>query len=165
MSRQGTKDVGLSRKRGIALLIALGAIVIVGALMVSMFYGASLRGRIGSAIEVRTRAMLAADFGESEALLAVSVPAMDSLGIGASTAPQVRDAPGGGSAIVTITRLQQDVLLLVTEGRAESPTSGSPSWRTALLCKIVRIAADSTDSTAASAVVVPVTKRAWVPLF
>ncbi len=152
-------------RKGMALVLAIGAIVVVGALVVSMFFASSLRGKVGQAAYAQARALAAADYGENETLLSILDVSVDSLTIGATSVPVVRAVPGGGSCSATVTRLQQNMFLLVTEGIADSPGNTGLRRRTGFLFRMIRAAADSADTTSTTSSAVRVTQRAWTYLF
>jgi hypothetical protein len=152
------------QNRGIALPMALGAIVMIGALVASSFFSSSVRSRIGSAAIAHARAIAATDQGENDALASIDA-GIDSLPVGQSTDPVHRSVPGGTTVTTTVTRLQQNLFLLVTEGATGSPGGAGMLRRTGLVFRMITVPADSGDSTVAMPFAVRVSQRGWVTLF
>ena len=156
---------GKVRRSGLALALALAAVVIIGALTVSAFFASSLRDRAGSAALSLVRAKAAADYGENEALLSDIAGMADSLAVGATSAEVIRHVPEGGSSSTTVTRLQQNLFLLVTEGEASSPGGRTAAQRTGFLFRMTAVKSGDTDSVTTPHAPVQITQRAWVYLF
>jgi Tfp pilus assembly protein PilX len=152
-------------RKGMALVLAIGAIVIVGALIVSMFFASSLRGKNGSAARAHALAMATADFAVNEALHQITAFQPDSLAVGGTSPAINRPAPGGGRSSATVTRLQNNLYLLVAEGTAPSQGGAGLVRRAGFLFRMMPAVRDSAGNVTQPGVPVRAKERAWMQLF
>jgi hypothetical protein len=111
------------RRKGFALAVAIGAIVIIGALIAGVFFASTQEFRIGRNTLLQTRALTAAEQGlYTVASLPPaglwSSPLYTGMVSGATAAP-IQILPGDGSVdTVRVTKLNDLNFLVVSEGRA-----------------------------------------------
>jgi hypothetical protein len=107
----------LQSEQGVALLTALGAMVILGVLVAGIVFVATQDARIGGNTVRQARAAAAAELG----LNRVPVDWNPAVGSGLKTGDtlqKVYTAPGGTSATVVLTRLPGPFVWAVSEGKA-----------------------------------------------
>jgi hypothetical protein len=130
-----------------ALLLALGSMVVIGVLVASSFFAASQRTRIGAASMLAARVLAAADYAAYRTFFDLSTEAADTLPVGAAMVSPPIQVPGGGEASVTITRLQGNLCMMNTRAWWESPSGGRILRRTRLHFRIKAVTADGSDTT------------------
>lgn len=106
------------RREGFALVVALGAIVVIGALIVGAFWSSMQHYRSTRNTITQERALNAAEFGQSWVLANWSSATAKTMGMGDNVtfSPTV---PGGlGTADVRMTRLNMSTYWVVSEGKS-----------------------------------------------
>ena len=107
----------LQSQQGVAMIMALGAIVIIGVLMGSVLFVATQDYRVGGNTVRMARAAAAAELGLSRVPLDWNLA--DNLGLTTGTTrTKAYTAPRGASANVVITRLPGPFFWVVSEGSA-----------------------------------------------
>ena len=107
------KTPRLSDERGIALAVAVLALVVIGALVAGSFYAGRVEQRSGQNTLYAAQAFEAADAGASAALSTWSPTALNSRPIGADTVlPTVTSLGGGNAYTPTITRLSSNTFMV-----------------------------------------------------
>ena len=105
----------LESQQGVAMIMALGAIVIIGVLMGSVLFVSTQDYRVGGNTVRMERAATAAELGLNRVPLDWNLA--DNLGLTTgNTRTKTYTAPGGGSANVVITRLPGPFFWAVSEG-------------------------------------------------
>lgn len=130
-------------RRGIALVLSIVAIVVIGALIGGAFFSSSQEYRIGRNSIVEQRAFAAAEMGVNNALLRYGpgsnalIPV--TLGNPGDTNQFVTVTPMGDSAQVTVTRLTNNAIWISSAGSAGQALGGTRSVRrTNLLMNVTR---------------------------
>jgi len=139
-----------------ALAVALLAIVVIGALVAGAAFATTQEYRISQNALAEQRAFGAAEMGLNGVLVRWGTGGWDTLGIAAAgddTSYTVATA-GGDQAAVTITRLTDSTLWVVSEGVAEAGDATRRSTRRTNL--VLRVRGDT---------LYPVAQRAWAQLF
>ena len=124
----------LSSRQGMALAVAIFAIVLIGAIVTGAFFAATQEYRIGSNSLVQTRSLSTAEFGLSETMSGWSTPE-SSLPIGTVRNLTFTDA-NGGTATVRLTRLNETAFSLVSEGSAGTNLNNAARRQIALMLKL-----------------------------
>jgi hypothetical protein len=105
------------KREGIALPMAIGAIVIIGVLIAGAMFAAVQDQRVGANTLQQARASAASELGLNRTTAEWNVAYNSSLKQG-DTLQRSYSAPGGASATVTATRLQGPFFWMVSEGKA-----------------------------------------------
>ncbi|MGE5091369.1 MAG: hypothetical protein ACM3OH_04285 [Bacillota bacterium] len=134
------KTPRLSDERGIALAVAVLALVVIGALVAGSFYAGRVEQRSGQNTLYAAQAFEAADAGASAALSTWSPTALNSRPIGADTVlPTVTSLGGGNAYTPTITRLSSNTFMVRAEGVHQDAAGNTLSRRVVgMLVRIVR---------------------------
>jgi hypothetical protein len=120
-------------RRGIALVLSIVAIVVIGALIGGAFFSSSQEYRIGRNSIVEQRAFAAAEMGVNNALLRYGpgsnalIPV--TLGNPGDTNQFTTVTPMGDSAKVTVTRLTNNAIWIASAGSAGQALGGTRSVR------------------------------------
>ena len=107
----------LQSERGVAMIMALGAIVIIGVLMGSVLFVSTQDYRVGSNTVRTARATAAAELGLNRIPVDWNLADNSRLKTG-DTLKKAYTAPGGASATVVVTRLDGPFFWVVSEGYA-----------------------------------------------
>jgi cytoskeletal protein CcmA (bactofilin family) len=107
----------LQSQQGVAMIMALGAIVIIGVLMGSVLFVSTQDYRVGSNTVRTARATAAAELGLNRVPVDWNLADNTALTIG-NTRTKTYTAPGGATANVVITRLDGPFFWAVSEGYA-----------------------------------------------
>ncbi|HVS61061.1 MAG TPA: hypothetical protein VHE82_10260 [Gemmatimonadaceae bacterium] len=144
-----------SRRDGFALAAALLAVVLIGALVAALVFGANEETKISAATGSRRRTLLAAESALERELATVSVASLEAMPTGSASSR----ATSSFSIPVQlyVTRLDSSRFWLVTVAIEGTRTSGAAS-RVGLIARIVR------DS-AGSRTMVRIPERWWAELF
>ena len=117
----------LESERGVALIMALGAIVIIGVLMGSVLFVSTQDYRVGSNTVRSTRAAAAAELGLNRVLSEWTL-ATNQIPAG-STFTRIYTAPGGARDSVIVTRLPGPFFWAVSQGYAGGQGSQASARR------------------------------------
>ena len=130
----GIAGSGARPRRGLALVLAIVAIVVIGALIGGAFFSSTQEYRIGRNSLVEQRAFAAAEMGVNRALLQYG-PGSGSL-IPTTLATQGQQqvmppivTPTGDVANVRVTRLSNNAIWITSEGSAGQEQGGTRSVR------------------------------------
>src|ERR1051325_1073022 len=107
----------LQSQQGVAMIMALGAIVIIGVLMGSVLFVSTQDYRVGSNTVRTARAAAAAELGLNRVPVDWNLADNTALTVG-NTRTKTYTAPGGATANVVITRLDGPFFWVVSEGYA-----------------------------------------------
>ena len=118
----------LRSEKGMALMMALGAIVIIGVLMGGVLFVSTQDYRIGANTVRSTRAAAAADLGLNRVPVDWNLADNNRMQIG-DTLKRAFTAPRGGTATVIITRLGGPFFWVVSEGYAGAMGSQASARR------------------------------------
>ena len=107
-------------RRGMAVAVALVAIVLIGALIAGTFFFSSQDYRVGRMSLDTDRALTAAEFGQTTALKDWTAAVWNqNLKIG-DTLKRVHATGGSSTDTVTVTRIKYNMFWVVSSGRSES---------------------------------------------
>src|ERR1051325_3291017 len=107
----------LQGEQGVAMIMAIGAIVIIGVLMGSVLFVSTQDYRVGSNTVRTTRAAAAAEFGLNRIPVDWNLADNQRLKTG-DTLKKAYTAPGSATATVVVTRLDRPFFWVVSEGYA-----------------------------------------------
>ena len=107
----------LQGEQGVAMIMAIGAIVIIGVLMGSVLFVSTQDYRVGSNTVRTTRAAAAAEFGLNRIPVDWNLADNQRLKTG-DTLKKAYTVPGSGTATVVVTRLDGPFFWVVSEGYA-----------------------------------------------
>jgi hypothetical protein len=154
-------DKTASNERGMALALALFALVIIGGIVGGNFFAGMLEQQSGRSTLFVTQATEAAEAELRATLVSTSAPALVSLAAGGASLDMGPVSPSPGLRVERqIARLTGDVFLIRTRGIRHT-ADGTP-LATGIVGLLVRVVTDSLADTSA---VVPLTERAWVQLY
>jgi len=154
-------DKMISNERGMALALALFALVIIGGIVGGNFLAGMLEQQSGRSTLFVTQAAEAAEAELRAALLSIPATALVSLAAGGAALDIGPVSPSPGLKVERqIARLTGDLFLIRTRGIRHT-AEGTP-LATGAVGLLVRVVADSLADTAT---VVPLTQRAWVQLY
>jgi uncharacterized protein (UPF0333 family) len=132
------KTPQLSDERGIALAVAVLALVVIGALVAGSFYAGRVEQRSGQNTLYAAQAFEAADAGASAAISNWSPTAFNNRAIGADTVlPTVTTLGGGNVYTPTITRLNANTFMVQAAGVHRDAAGNTLSRR--VVGRLVRI--------------------------
>src|SRR5687768_4723059 len=109
---------GARRRDGFALVVALGAIVVIGALIAGAFWSSMQHYRSTRNSISQERALNAAEFGQSWVLANWSSATAKTLGMGDNVVYTPALPAGLGTADVRMTRLNMSTYWVVSEGKS-----------------------------------------------
>jgi hypothetical protein len=129
--------MGSAERRGMALAMAILAIVIIGALVSGGYFMSMQAYRGGRSSLVQARSLSAAEYGQNEALRQWWSVNASGLAVG-GTSPAISYASsGGGTSTVRVTRVQQNMFSVVSDGGAGTTNvDGDARRRTGLLLRL-----------------------------
>ena len=122
-------------REGMALAMALFAIVVIGALIAGAFFASTQDFRVGTNSLVAQRAFSAAEFGLNKTMAEWDTKLNIGIKTGKDTVYDLKFADGGAAA-VRITRLNQHTYWVVSEGRAGTATSVETRRRTSAVLRL-----------------------------
>lgn len=125
-------------RRGVALMVALLAIVLIGALVAGALFSSTLEARIGRTAVNEPRAMTMAEWGLNQRAGELRLNALPLAADGDTAAFPRISGPNGDFADARLTRLTDATYLLTATGTAGAGTAAETSRRTALLLRIIR---------------------------
>ncbi len=124
-------------RRGMALAMSILAIVIIGALVAGGHYMSTSTYKGGRTSLVQARSFSAAEYGQNETLRQWWTVSATSLAIGATSPNISYTSYGGATSAVRVTRLQQNLFSIVSDGGAGSAAvSGDSRRRTGLMVRM-----------------------------
>jgi hypothetical protein len=124
----------MSNRPGMALAIAIFAIVIIGVMVTGAFFAATQEFRIGTNTLVQTRSLSAAEYGLSEAMASWSA-AQSSIPVGQMSSVAYHDG-NGATATVNVTRLNQASFSVISEGRTGNGVNDAARRHIAMMVKL-----------------------------
>jgi hypothetical protein len=124
-----------NNREGMALAMALFAIVVIGALIAGAFFASTQDFRVGTNSLVAQRAFSAAEFGLNKTMAEWDTKLNIGIKTGKDTTYE-RTFADGGAASVRITRLNQHTYWVVSEGRAGTGTSVETRRRTSAVLRL-----------------------------
>jgi hypothetical protein len=142
-----------SPRKGFALIAAVLAIVLIGALVAGAMFATTEETKVGSAGIARDMALIAAESALASAVTTSALPTR--IGIGGMTSR--RSELGGRPVNVYVTRLDSTIYWFVAESAADASHSGAQR-RVGIL-----VAAHSQADSSIS--ISPISERAWSELF
>lgn len=122
-------------REGMALAMALFAIVVIGALIAGAFFASTQDFRVGTNSLVAQRAFSAAEFGLNKTMAEWDTKLNLGIKTGKDTTYALKFADGGAAG-VRITRLNQHTYWVVSEGRAGTGTSVDTRRRTSTVLRL-----------------------------
>jgi hypothetical protein len=126
-----------TERRGMALAIAILAIVVVGALVSGSFYMSMSDYRLGRNSLPQARSLTVAEYGQNEVLREWWNVNAGSIAIGGSSVEMSYATAGNGTAKVRVSRLQQNLFAITSDGGAGAASIGSDARRrTGLLIRL-----------------------------
>lgn len=148
-------------ERGIALAVAIFALVVIGAMVAGNFFAGRLEQQSGQNAFFAGQAAEAAEAGLTDAMATTSAAALDALSVsGPPLDLGTITLNGGVIANRQVSRLTSSLFLIRALGTRQD-ASGAPLARRSVGL-LVRVA---TDSSTGTAVVVPLAERGWVQLY
>lgn len=160
-SRQLTAAKG---ERGVALVAALFALAIIGALVASSFFAGRLEQQSGQSAFFAAQAREAAEAGLAESIAAASPAALEVLAIG--DAPLELGNIVIGNAVTVrsqVSRLTSRLFLIRADGRRLGADGTVLATRS--LGLLVQLTATPGGESGTSVAVTPLAERGWVHLF
>jgi hypothetical protein len=155
------RSPGLGDKRGMALVIAMFALVVLGAIVAGTFFAGRLEQQSGDNTLYATQAREAAEAGLTDALVTLEPAAMSSLSAGAAPLLLSPISVGAGVSVERqISRLTSTLFLLTS--RATRRDAGGGALASGAAGLLVHLLPDSASGTA---VVAPLRERAWLQLY
>ena len=141
MSVAGRDRWRRGRRSGFALVAVLVAVVLVSALAAALFFATTQETLAVRRSVLDTRAFAAAEYGLHGELSAWdparNLDAPDGMAVGEARSGGSREAPGGGEARVTITRLSPSLFWIVSDGVARQGSRRAASVRrTAIVARL-----------------------------
>src|SRR5687767_2524579 len=124
----------MTNRPGMALAIAIFAIVVIGVMVTGAFFAATQEFRIGTNTLVQTRSLSAAEYGLSEAMSGWGAP-QSSIPVGQSARTDYTDG-NGATATVRITRLNLTAFSVVSEGRSGNGVNDAARRHIAMMLKL-----------------------------
>jgi hypothetical protein len=125
-----------ANRSGIALIMAIGAMVVLGLMITSAHFGAGIRHRIGRVALLQARAQSAILQVETTSLDDAASQKPDSLAVGHFAQPVNHSVGGVESATTRIARVSQNVYMLLTEVTVASPPRGTVRRRSAMYFRV-----------------------------
>src|SRR6476646_785144 len=114
-----TPRMRLSARKGLALPMAIGSIVLIGMILAGVFFSATQENRVGRNTITQERAFRAAEFGLNNAYARWNNSIIGNLAVGGTTVT-VDDSRPSWMDSVRITRLNDNTYMLVSTGLAGS---------------------------------------------
>jgi hypothetical protein len=147
-------------ERGMALGLALFALVVIGGMVAGNFLAGLLEQQSGSNTLYVTQAAEAAEAGLRETLLSAPTSTLASLPVGGAPLDLESGSPNPGMVVERqVSRLTDHLFLIQARGTRRDADGGALATRTIGL--LVTMAADSSGG----GVLQPLSERAWVQLY
>jgi hypothetical protein len=161
MAPVAERPVRSTDRRGVALPVALFAIVVIGALVAGTFFAGRLEQQSGLNSFFALQAAEAAEAGLADAVSSTPPALLEALAIGGPPAELERLGLGPGvNADRRIFRLTGTLFFIRSTGVRENPAGAALATRTAgLLARLVVPAGGLPEG------LVPLAERAWVQLY
>ena len=152
---------GSPRRRGMALVLALFVLVVLGAMVTVTFFAGWLEQQIGENTLFSAQAAEAADGGLADALVTLTAPDLSVLPIGGPPLRLAAMSFGTGTTVDRqVARLSATLFLVTARGSRRDANGGTLATRGAGL--LVHSLADSVTG---AQILVPLRDRAWVQLY
>lgn len=131
----------LASRRGFALPVAIGAIVLVGMMLAGTFFAVTQDARVGMNTAKQEVAFRASERGLNTAYANWSAGGYNNIAVGSTTVsknpgPMDSTATAGWSDTVRITKLYTNAFLITSTGRAGTGNSNSARRRTQMVVKL-----------------------------
>ena len=124
-----------SARKGVALMVAIFAIVIIGIVVIGAHYASTQDFRVARNALTESRAFAAAELGHTR-MLAEWNAAVLNMAPGDTLVRVYADLEGDASATVRFTRLNQGTFLVVSEGVAGTGVQGEARRRTGTILRL-----------------------------
>jgi hypothetical protein len=148
-------------RRGIALVLALFALVVLGAIVAGTFFAGRLEQQSGENTLYATQAREAAEAGLTDALVALAPASLSTLAPGGDPLVLAPISVGGGVSVERqISRLSSTLFLLTARATRHDAEGGPLASRAAGL--LVHLLPDSASGVP---VVAPLRDRPWLQLY
>lgn len=154
-------------ERGVALVAAVFALAIIGALVASSFFAGRLEQQSGQSTVFAAQALEAAETGLSESLAGVAAGTLQSLSVGGPPLDLGTTLVGDGvTAQSRVTRLTSRVFLIRADGQRLTPEGTALATRSlGLLVQLIGPATTTVGEEGSSGTVARLSERAWVHLY
>ena len=155
---------GLDNERGVALIAAIFALAVIGALVASAFFAGQLEQQSGRSAFFAAQAREAAEAGLIEAAAAVPVEALSGLAVGGLPLDLGTTVIADGvTARSRVERLTNRVFLIRAHGQRQSPDGTRLATRS--LGLLVHVITPAVAEPANSVAVARLPERGWVHLY
>ncbi len=115
-----SRRLRLSARKGLALPMAIGSIVLIGMILAGVFFSATQENRVGRNTITQERAFRAAEYGLNNAYASWNNSVMSKLATGAIATIGDKQTSRGFADTVQVTHLNTNTYLLVSTGYAGS---------------------------------------------
>jgi type II secretory pathway component PulK len=151
-------------ERGVALVAAVFALAIIGALIASSFFAGWLEQQSGQSTFFAAQAREAAEAGIAESVAGVTAETLEGLAVGAAPLELANTLIGNGvMARSQVTRLTSHIFLIRATGQRHSPDGTVLATRT--LGVLIQLMAPPTAEPGSSSAVTPLAQRGWIHLY
>src|SRR5215472_11983089 len=114
------RDLRLAARKGLALPIAIGSIVLIGMIVTGVFFAATQENRVGRNTITQEKAFRAAEFGLNNAYSKWNSAVVGKLATGGTSVTVDDSSASGWLDTVQVTRLNTNAFMLVSTGYAGS---------------------------------------------
>ena len=162
--RRWTGLPGLNNERGVALVAAMFALAIIGALVASSFFAGRLEQQSGQSTFFAAQAREAAEAALTESVAELEAETLEGLSVGGAPLDLGTFVIGDGvTARSQIRRLTSRVFLIRADGQRHSPEDSALAGRS--LGLLVQVLAHPAAEPGSSGSVTPLSERGWVHLY
>jgi hypothetical protein len=159
-------ETGSRNERGVALPVALFALIVIGALVCGNFFAGMLEQQSGRNTLYATQAFEAAEAGLTDLITSASPSELELLGVGGLPADLGSlDVGEGVSVGRQVRRLTANLFLLRATGIREGAAGAPLAVRTLGLIVRMAVAPPTEEPARATARLLPIAERAWIPLY
>lgn len=163
VSREECRTDPGRNERGVALIIAVFSLAVIGALVGGIFFAGRLEQQSGQNVLFAAQAGEAAEAGLSDMMAMIDPGELDRLPLGASPLDLgTLTLPGGASAGRQVHRLTRDLFLIRVRGVRQGGAGSPLAARSAGMLVRLHLAA---DAGAGPGTVARLSERAWVQLY
>jgi hypothetical protein len=153
-------------ERGIALPVALFALIVIGVLVAGNFFAGRLEQRVGQYSVFGEQALEAAEAGVADAMVNADAAGLAALAVGgAPTALEPITLTGGISVSRQITRLTTALFLIRVTGIRQDAAGGALAVRSLGLIARLNPAAAGSEPASPAGPLTPLSERAWIPWY
>jgi hypothetical protein len=162
--RRSSGLAGVDDERGVALVAAMFALAIIGALVASSFFAGRLEQQSGQNTVFAAQAREAAEAALTESVAGLEVGTLESLPVGGAPLDLGTAVIGHGvTARSQIRRLTSGLFLIRADGQRHSPEGTPLAGRS--LGLLIHVLAPSAGEPGSPAIVTPLSERRWVHLY